>query len=163
MTPWTPESVLAITRAFMESRIMLTGVELDVFTLLSGSPKSAGEVAAALLTAQRGTAILLDALTAMGLLDKKNGRYSCQNEIAELLSADSPATVLPMAHHAAGLWRRWSELTHVVQYGSADRPAAVRAVVGEAEMARVLGWAPAKIGPLKRPKPPFPVRFWNFP
>jgi len=121
----------------MESRVMLTGVELDVFTLLSGSPKSIEEVADALLTAQRGTAILLNALTAMGLLEKKDGRYSCPKEVADLLSADSPTTVLPMAHHATGLWRRWSELTHVVQYGSVDRPAGI--FEQETELAAFIG------------------------
>lgn len=40
MSEWTPEFVLALTRAFMESRIVLTGAELDVFTLFSDSQKS---------------------------------------------------------------------------------------------------------------------------
>jgi len=125
MTPWTPESVLGVTRAFMESRIVLTGVELDLFTLLSGSPKSVEEVAETLLLAQRGTTILLDALTAMGLLEKKDDCYLCPDAIANILSADSPTTVLPMARHMVGLWRRWSDLTNIVQYGMPDAPAEI--------------------------------------
>jgi hypothetical protein len=61
----------------------------------------------------------------MGLLIKQDDRYACPEEIARFLSADSPATVLPMAKHAASLWGRWSELTNIVREGAAERPPAV--------------------------------------
>ena len=122
MSSWTPERVLEISRAFMESRILLTGVEMDVFTLLCDSPKSVDEVASILKTSVRGTAILLDALTAMGLLSKVDGRYVCPKETPKVLSADSPETVLPMLRHAAGLWSRWSQLTEIVREGTVKRP-----------------------------------------
>jgi len=125
MNSWTPESLLAVTRGFMEARVVLTAVELDLFTLLSRSPTSLEELISALKTTSRGTAILLDALAGMGLLIKRDDRYTCPEEIARLLSADSPATVLPMAKHAASLWGRWSELTNIVREGAADRPPAV--------------------------------------
>jgi len=125
MSSWTGESLLAMGRAFMAPRIMFTGVELGVFSLLSNSTKSLDEIVNALHTTPRGTAILLDALTALDLLRKENGRYSCPSEIAALLSADSPETVLPMVKHAAGLWRRWAELTEIVRHGAAERPPSV--------------------------------------
>ena len=125
MNPWTPESVLAITRSFMESRVVLTGAELGVFTLLSDSPKRLDEVTAALKTTSRGTAILLDALAAMGLLTKEDDHYMCPEEVARILSADSPTTVLPMLNHAVGLWSRWSKLTDIVRQGAAARPTGV--------------------------------------
>ena len=125
MKQWNPESVLAVTRAFMESRIVLTGAELGVFTLLSGPPKRLDEAVSALKTTHRGGAILLDALAAMGLLTKEDGCYSCPAEVASFLSADSPATVLPMVNHAASLWGRWSELTNIVRQGAVERPAGV--------------------------------------
>ena len=137
MGQWTMDNVLALSRAFMEARIVLTGTELDVFTLLSGAPKSLDKVTAALKTTPRGTAILLDALASMGLLDKKDGRYACPKEVADLLSADSPASVLPMMNHAAGLWKRWSDLTDIVRQGAAERPAAV--FEDQAELAAFIG------------------------
>lgn len=121
MTSWNSDSILKLAHAFMESRILLTGVELDVFSLLSGCSKTLEEISAAMNTAPRGTAILLDALAAMGLLAKEDGRYSCPPNVAGLLAAAAPASVLPMAKHTATLWGFWSELTGIVRRGKAER------------------------------------------
>jgi predicted O-methyltransferase YrrM len=125
MEQWTPERMLGISRGFMESRIVLTAAELDLFSLLYGAPKSLDEVTAALNVTPRGAAILLDALTAMGLLAKADGRYTCPPDVARLLVADSPCSLLPMMRHAAGLWHRWTGLTDIVRHGSVERPAGV--------------------------------------
>ncbi len=121
MNSWTSERALEASRAFMESRIVLTGVELDVFTLLAHAPLTLDEAASAMKSSSRGTAILLDALTAMGLLVKSGGRYACAPGVAEMLSADAPESVLPMMRHAASLWERWSQLTQIVREGTAAR------------------------------------------
>ena len=60
-------------RGFTISRIILTSVYIDVFTKIGDKPKSAKELADQNEWDLRGTTILLDALCAMGLLDKKNG------------------------------------------------------------------------------------------
>lgn len=125
MKQWNPESVLALTRAFMESRVVLSGAELGIFTLLSGGAKTLDEIVSALQTQPRGTAILLDSLAAMGLLSKDGARYACPADIAGMLSANSPVSVLPMVLHAASLWGRWSELTEIVRNGAVERPAGV--------------------------------------
>ena len=64
----TPESLLALSRAFQESRVLLTGAELDVFTLLSKEALTAGTIAARLGADGRALTITLDALAAMELL-----------------------------------------------------------------------------------------------
>lgn len=125
MSRWNPESILALTRAFMESRIALTATELDLFTLLSDTPKSLDEISVALHSDRRATEILLDALSAMELLTKKDGRYQCPQELVPFLSANSPGAVLPMMRHAAGLWKRWTELTNIVRNGATERPKGV--------------------------------------
>ena len=110
-----PQTILGLTRSFMESRILLTGAEMDLFTLLSASPLSARETAERTGADLRALTILLDALTGMELLAKKEGKYECPALIAAHLSAESPASVLPMVRHFAHLWPRWSQLTRVVQ------------------------------------------------
>ncbi len=120
MSSWTPERIMETSRAFMESRILLTGAELNVFTHLCGPPKSLEEVAGLLYTSVRGTAILLDALAAMGVVCKTDGRYTCPPEHAKVLSADSPGTALPMLRHMASIWGRWSGLTDAVRVGTVD-------------------------------------------
>lgn len=113
----TPDNILALGRKFMESRIFLSAAELDLFTLLAKEPLDAGEVAAKLQVTLRGITVLLDAVVSMGLLEKKDGKYSCTQETASLLSKESPANIMPMVMHSAHLWQRWSSLTKIVRSG----------------------------------------------
>jgi len=110
-----PETILSLARNFMESRILLTGAELDLFTLLNSRPLSALEVAGRVGANLRALTILLDGLVAMGLLVKQEDKYQCSPVISPLLSTDSPGTILPMVLHMAHLWERWSALTKTVQ------------------------------------------------
>jgi predicted O-methyltransferase YrrM len=114
MSSITPQVILDLARHFMESRILLTGAELDLFTLLSPGPLSAEEAADRTGADLRALTIALDALAAMELLVKREGRYSCPPAVSALLSKDSPESVLPMVHHMAHVWQRWSKLTEVV-------------------------------------------------
>jgi precorrin-6B methylase 2 len=123
MTAMTSDAILGIGRAFMESRVLLTAVELDVFTPLAGRAMTADDLAAVLGTDRRATTVLLDALAALALLDKHEGAYRCPPEVAALLSEGSERSVAPMLRHSVALWRRWSALTDVVRTGRpADRP-----------------------------------------
>jgi SAM-dependent methyltransferase len=115
MLPITPKTILDLSRDFMESRILLTGAELNLFTLLASGPLSAQEVAAQIGTNLRALIIVLDALAAMELIVKKEGRYSCTPEISFLLSEKSPESILPMVQHMAHVWQRWSKLTEKVK------------------------------------------------
>lgn len=116
----TPDSVLNMSRAFMESRILLSAAELDLFTLLSHAPLTLPEITKKTKTQAHGMAILLDALAAMGLLEKTEGRYLCPPPVEAVLSSKAPESVLPMVMHSVGLWRRWSNLTDVLKKGSPD-------------------------------------------
>ena len=69
----------------------------------------------------RATAFLLDAVAAIGLLQKHDRTYLCENSISHLLSADSPDTILPMVLHMSHLWSRWSHLPEIVKGGTCAR------------------------------------------
>jgi hypothetical protein len=114
MNPPTPQAIMEWARNFMESRVLLTGAELNLFTLLACEPLSAEEVASRTGANIRALTILLDALAAMELLVKKEGRYSSPQAISSLLLEKSPESILPMVHHMAHLWQRWSKLTERV-------------------------------------------------
>ncbi len=109
----TPEALLNLSRAFQESRVLLTGAELDLFTLLSDEALAAGTLASRLGADPRALTITLDALAAMGLLVKTDGAYRTAPDAA-CLSADAPDSILPMLLHSAGLWDRWSGLTRKI-------------------------------------------------
>jgi len=99
----------------MESRIFLTGAEMDLFTLLTPAPLSAREIAEKKNADLRGLTILLDALAALGLVAKEAGKYHCPPSVSSFLCQDAPSSILPMVLHMAHLWKRWSALTDVAE------------------------------------------------
>ncbi len=111
----SPEELLRLANNFMESRVLLSAAELNLFTVLNSGPLSAREVAARINANLRALMILLDALSAMGLLSKQDDTYQCTNPASSFLSAAVPNSVLPMVRHAAHLWKRWGNLTDVVE------------------------------------------------
>lgn len=117
----TANDVLRLARNFMESRILLTAAELDLFTLLGDAAFPACEIAERIGADVRALTVLLDALAAMGLLVKEEGAYRTVASLSPILSATSRNSVLPMVLHAAHLWERWSRLTAVVR-GEAAPP-----------------------------------------
>jgi len=113
---YNPENILKIARQFMESRILLTAAELNVFTLLDEAPANAKGLADRLQADLRGLTILLDALAAMELIVKQpDDTYRLAPDAAAYLSEKSPLSALPMIHHANHLWESWSDLTSRVR------------------------------------------------
>ena len=110
----TEDSILELARGFMASRVLLSGAELDLFTLLAKEPLTAGEVADATSAELRGVVILLDALSALGFLVKKDGSYHAEAPVASLLSATAPDSILPMVLHMGTVWHNWSQITDIV-------------------------------------------------
>lgn len=111
----TPDSILSMAWSIQKGRLLLTGAELDIFTMLSTSPLSAEEITEKLAGNLRRVTIFLDALTAMGLLTKQGGLYQTEASAASLLSAHEPGSILPMVQHVAHLWQTWSRLTDIVR------------------------------------------------
>ncbi len=118
----SPEKILNLSRTFMQSRILLSGAELDLFTLLGPQPLTAEEAADRTGYHLRPLTYLLDVLAALEFLDKKEGRYQTQPSLLPFLSSDSENSILPMLLHAAHIWESWSTLTEVVrETGGPDR------------------------------------------
>ena len=99
----------------MESRILLSAAELNLFTLLSEKPLTAKEINDKIDGDAKALSMLLDAVAAIGLLRKKDNTYFCEPETAKYLTDNSPETVLPMVLHAASLWTRWARLTSLAE------------------------------------------------
>jgi len=110
-------SIQQTARDFMKSRVLLTGVELDLFTVLSAEAMTADQAALKLRADPRGMAMLLDALAALGYLIKEDGSYRTEPTAGAPLSDDSPESILPSLRHAANLWKSWSRLTEIVAPG----------------------------------------------
>lgn len=115
-----PDELLERLNAFRESRLLLTALELDLFTALD-QPAGAAAVAARLGTDARATEMLLNALTATGVLTKRDGLYQNTETAARCLSSASPSSARTALLHIAHLWRNWSRLTDCVRRGASPR------------------------------------------
>jgi predicted O-methyltransferase YrrM len=98
----------------MESRVLLTAAELDLFTIAGAAPLTAEQIAERIGGNRRSLTIVLDAVAAMGLLVKREGAYQTEPSAARLLSADSPVSILPIIQHNIDLWERWGRLTEKI-------------------------------------------------
>jgi ubiquinone/menaquinone biosynthesis C-methylase UbiE len=112
-----PENLNELVRGFMSSRVVLTALELDVFTAVNLGAR-AEEVAAKIHGDPRATEILLNALVGLKLLDKQNGVFHNTAVTARFFVEASPDNARPGLMHTANLWRRWSTLTECVRVGS---------------------------------------------
>jgi len=113
-----PDELNLVIRSFQESRVVLTAVEIDLFSAV-GPGSGAPDVARRLGTDPRATEMLLNALAAMRLLEKEKGVFRNTPVSSRFLAAggkdDSRAAIM----HTVGLWARWSTLTDCVRAGTA--------------------------------------------
>ncbi len=111
------EQIMEMGAGFMPACVLGAAAELDLFTRLGDQSLSAEEIARRLDADLRATTMLLDALAALGVLDKQDGRYSVPPELRPVLRSDSPETVLPMMQHRMSILRAWSQLGFVAKAG----------------------------------------------
>jgi hypothetical protein len=111
----TQEGILRLAQGFMESKILHSAAELDLFTILTQAPMSAREVAGRIGGDEQALSVLLDAVAAMGLLAKQGRKYQCERSVSQLLAEGSPNSILPMVLHMSSLWPRWSRLTGIAK------------------------------------------------
>ena len=111
-----PDDFQEVLNAWRESRIVLTAIELDLFTAV-GEGATPAEVAARLQTDSRATDLLLHALAALGLLEKRDASFHNGPVAAQFLCAGSPDDRRRALMHTAALWHRWSALTECVRKG----------------------------------------------
>ncbi len=112
--------------AFQESRVLLTACELEVFAALDEGPLSSEELARRLGTDGRATDRLLNALVALGLLEKQGGRFANGAAAGRYLVPGRPDHLANL-RHAAHLWEPWSTLTEAVRQGRSVMARAVKA------------------------------------
>ncbi len=114
---WNAERLLRTAGSYWEACTLHTGVSLEVFTRLGDERLTAGDLAAKIGGSVRGAAMLLNALTAMGLLMKYDNRYANTAEGKVLLIKDSPRYCGSMISHHAVLINYWSRLPQAVTSG----------------------------------------------
>lgn len=102
--------------AFQRSRILLTAFELDVFSCLE-KPATSEEVAQRVSADARAMDRLLNALVAIGYIDKKENTFQNKDFCNEYLVRGKDEYISGFAH-SASMWHAWSLLTDSVKTGT---------------------------------------------
>lgn len=116
MDSLSQDAIREMAYGFQDSRILLTAFELGIFTLLGREGKSSAEVAAQLKTDQRATDRLMNALCALGFLEKEAGRFTNSAPALRFLVQGRPEYMTGLLH-TVHLWKTWSTLTEAVRLG----------------------------------------------
>jgi (2Fe-2S) ferredoxin/SAM-dependent methyltransferase len=113
-----PDELAERIRAFQDSRAILSAVELDLFAHVGGGA-TATDVARKAGTDPRATEMLLGAMAALGLLEKRNGRFVNTAISARFLVPGGKDDARAATRHYLSTWDRWSRLTEAVRSGTA--------------------------------------------
>jgi precorrin-6B methylase 2 len=114
----SPESILQLGMAFWGSKTLLSAVELGVFTVLADGPRDGSFLAKELGLHPRSSRDFLDALVALGMLDRDHDLYSNTPSAGAFLDRRKPAYIgglLEMSN--ARLYPFWGSLTEALRTG----------------------------------------------
>lgn len=92
---------------------MRSGLELNIFDQLEQTEQGAAAIASALKADKRATEMLLDALTAIGLLQKTANKYSLTKESGTYLVSTSPLFLggyMQMNEEKENVWHKLGEV-----------------------------------------------------
>jgi SAM-dependent methyltransferase len=117
--PLTPDAIMRLGTAFWGSKTLLSAVELKLFAVLSeAGPLDAEELRERLGLHPRSARDFFDALVALGMLARTDGRYSNTPQTDFFLDPAKPTYMgglLEMAN--ARLYRFWGSLTEALRTG----------------------------------------------
>jgi len=106
--------------SYWQSKILLTALRLDLFTMLADQILDAATLAARLGAAERGLTALLDALVALGLLTKQDHCYANTPFARTALDRTKPSFCGYMPLFDAQCWELWSKLEDTVRESFCD-------------------------------------------
>lgn len=112
-----PEEIRALANSFQQSRILLTAIELGLFTILDKQMLPSKEVSKKINADERATDRLMNALVALGFLRKVHGKFFNAENASQYLVKDKPEFMGGL-FHSLGLWNTWSSLTETVKAGT---------------------------------------------
>ena len=117
----SPDRILQTGLAFWGSKTLLTAVEIELFTDLAKHPRDLASVQGRMGLHPRGARDFLDALVALGFLQREDGIYRNTPEADLFLDKAKPSYIggiLEMANHR--LFRFWGDLTTAVRTGESQ-------------------------------------------
>jgi hypothetical protein len=116
--PPSPDHILQIGLGFWPSKVLLSAVEMELFTDLAKGPQTLVSLQGRHGLHPRAARDFLDALVALGFLQRTNGEYSNTPATDTFLDKHKPSYVggiLEMANHR--LYGFWNHLTEALRTG----------------------------------------------
>ena len=120
----TPDQILQIGFGFWASKALLSAVEMELFTELAKHPEDAETLRDRLGLHPRSSQDFLDALVALGFLERRDGTYSNTPSTDLFLDKRKPSYlggILEMANHR--LYGFWGHLTEALRTGQLQNEA----------------------------------------
>ena len=120
----TPDHILQVGLGFWASKVLLSAVEMELFTELARHPEGGEAVKDRLGLHPRSYRDFLDALVALGFLERRDGIYSNTPSADLFLDKRKPSYLgglLEMANHR--LYGFWGHLTEALRTGQLQNEA----------------------------------------
>jgi len=109
-------------KGFRETVLLALAVELDLSTAIDQGYNDSARLARHCRVNPRALSLCLNALCAIGFLEKSGKRYRNSPAAQHLLSANSPHSIRPALRHALQSTLDWATLTQTVKTGKVARP-----------------------------------------
>jgi hypothetical protein len=120
----SPDAIMQLGFGFWGSKTLLSAVELGLFTHLADGPLNAEMLRAQMNLHQRSFRDFLDALVALGMLERKGQDYSNTPAVNVFLDRRKPTYVGGMLEMAnARLYPFWGALTEALRTGEPQNEA----------------------------------------
>jgi len=124
-TPLQPDQILQVGLAFWSSKTLLSAVEMEVFTELARGPQVLDSLTGRLGLHPRSARDFLDALVALGFLERHDGTYRNTPSTDYFLDRHKPSYIGGMLEMAnSRLFGHWNKLTTALRTGQPQNEAA---------------------------------------
>jgi hypothetical protein len=115
--------LVKLASGHVEARLVQAAVELEIFEIIGSDALAAASVADSLNLEPRALELMLNALTALGLLRKREDRFSLTDVSSKYLKRGAPRYLGGMIRFEASLWDCWASLTQAIRSGRPVRRA----------------------------------------
>jgi hypothetical protein len=114
----SPEGIMQLGWGFRGSKVLLSAVELDLFTELAAVPLDGETLRKRLRLHERGARDFFDALVALGMLRRCSGLYANTPETGFYLDRNNPSYIGGLLRLAnATIYPNWRNLTEALRTG----------------------------------------------
>ena len=115
---WNIGRLLSTSSGYWRSSTVHAAVKLEIFTVLGKKQQTAAEVGEQIGASERGLSMLLNGLTAMGLLEHDGSRYQNTDFSSSYLVKDAPGYIGYIIMHHFHLVDAWAKLDEAVVKGA---------------------------------------------